>query len=76
MLSIDGLEFAILGTGHTVCGEEVLIYDGYVVETLDFRPDEYLEQLESAGMAHMAPIFIYLDKGVRVEVCGNHRNIH
>lgn len=76
MLSIDGLEFAILGTGHTVCGDEVLIYDGYAVEALDFHADEYLEQLESAGMAHMAPIFIYLDKGVRAEVCGNNRNLH
>ena len=76
MLSIDGLEDAVLGTGFALYGQEVLVYDGYVAEQLNFHIGDYMDQLEESGMAHMAPIFIYLDKGVRAEVVGNHRPLH
>jgi hypothetical protein len=76
MLSIDGLEFAVLGTGHTISGQEVLVYDGYAVETVDFSIVDYENELVEAGMEHMAPIFIYLDQGVRAEVCRTNRDVH
>jgi hypothetical protein len=76
MLSIDGLEFAVLGTGRTIAGQEVLVYDGYAVETVDFSVVDYENELVEAGMEHMAPIFIYLDQGVRAEVCRTNRDVH
>jgi hypothetical protein len=67
MLSIDGLEYAILGTGHRGEGPEVLVYDGYKVEEI-CSLKEYREELEGAGLLHMAPIFVYLDDTVRDEI--------
>ena len=67
MLSIDGLEYAILGTGHRGEGPEVLDYDGYKVEQI-CSLDDYRSELENAGLLHMAPIFVYLDETVRDEI--------
>lgn len=68
MLSIDGLEFAILGTGCRGDGEEVLVYDGYAAEKVADL-SQYADELADAGMSHLAPIFVYLDEGVRAEIC-------
>ena len=67
MLSIEGLEFAILGTGRSPGGYEVLVYDGYKVEAVRCIED-YRQELVGAGLLHMAPIFVYLDEGVRDEI--------
>ncbi len=72
MLSIEGLEFAILGTGSRGGGEEVLVYDGYAVEKVADL-SRYVEELEDAGMLHLAPIFVYLDEEVRAEICRTDR---
>ena len=45
-------------------------------ETVDFSIVDYENELVEAGMEHMAPIFIYLDQGVRAEVCRTNRDVH
>ena len=68
MLSIDGFEFAIIGTGKRSGGEEVLVYDGFTVEE-HTSVDDFEKDLREQGLMDRAPIFVYLDKEVRAEIC-------
>ena len=68
MISIDGFDDAIIGTGMRSTSREVLVYDadkceeilvaaGYGVNCLPF----FLENIDVDSLGERAPIFIYLD---------------
>lgn len=74
MVSIDGLEDLIIGTGTRDGETEVLVYDGYAAEEAfrEIHPnvtiDMYLAFLEAEGEKHRSPIFVYLTDQVAMDV--------
>jgi hypothetical protein len=67
MISIEGMEHALLGTGIGPTGEEVLVYDARLVET-QFSVDDVLENLTEEGFADYAPLFVFLDEDLSGEI--------
>ena len=66
MISIEGMDHAIVGTGISSSGKEVLVYDGNVFESeLSIRL--VLQNLTDTGHAEIAPLFVYLDKDIGAE---------
>lgn len=71
MISIQGFDEAILGTGIRESNREVLVYDadkceellitqGYGVNSLS----HFLESIDVDSLGNRAPLFIYLDANV------------
>ena len=70
MISIEGMDHAIVGTGIGASGEEVLVYDGRLFE-LDLSVDSVLENLADNGYSDIAPLFVYLDEDIGAEVASS-----
>lgn len=70
MISIEGMDHAIVGTGIGASGEEVLVYDGRLFE-LDLSVDSVLENLADNGYSGIAPLFVYLDEDIGAEVASS-----
>ncbi len=67
MISIEGMEHALLGTGIGPAGDEVLVYDARLVET-QYSVEDVLENLIEEGFADHAPLFVFLDEGLSGEI--------
>lgn len=83
MLSINGFESAILGTGTRDGEVEVLIYDGRQAAKLfeilnpEVNIPLFLDYLSSIGEERRMPIFVYLDEAVSNDVSRKQRlNVH
>jgi|TARA_R100001443_G_scaffold68740_1_gene77417 hypothetical protein len=75
--SISGLSEAIIGVGVKASGEEVLVYNAQLVETIlersgcDLTLTGFIQDLELAGLGDRAPVFVYIDENLeeKLEVC-------
>lgn len=67
MISIDGFDAAIIGTGIRAIAKEVLVYDADACEKLlrdngfEDPLSIYLESIDVDSLGDRAPLFIYLD---------------
>ena len=67
MISIDGFDDAIIGTGIRALAKEVLVYDANMCEDLlksngfSAPLSNYLESIDVDSLGDRAPLFIYLD---------------
>lgn len=70
MISIEGMDHAIVGTGIGASGEEVLVYDGRLFER-ELSVDSVIENLTSSGYSNVVPLFVYLDEDIGAEVASS-----
>ena len=67
MISIDGLDQAIIGTGMRAKEREVLVYDATKCEELLLENGvadnlfNFLDSIDIQSLGDRAPLFIYLD---------------
>jgi len=70
MISIEGMDHAIVGTGIGASGEEVLVYDGRLFERV-LSVDSVIENLSDNGYSDVTPLFVYLDEDIGAEVASS-----